>query len=272
MGIVMVIISSPGAGIGTERVIQSGTMPALTDWKALEQSPLPVQTLACIGVFLAFVIPSLAILIPIRFRTKVPSFVFRKMLHAMAFLFSALMILVSPGWRSAALAALIAAVLLYPLLGALEKHRWYGVLFVQKRPGEVRRSMVMIFAALMAVVGVLWGIFGQRQLAAASILMWGFGDAAAALVGIPFGQHKVKSGLTDGKKSWEGSAAMLAVSFLCGFAVLLWGQQLAPLHAVRSAGAAAVLCTLAELFSPGEWDTFTVPAVTAGALLLLCAP
>ena len=101
--------------------------------------------------------------------------------------------------------------------------------------------------------------------------MWGVGDAAAALFGIPFGKHKVKSRLTDGKKSWEGSAAMLAVSFLCGFSVLLWGQKLAPSHALWAAGVAAALATLTELVTPSEYDTVTVPAVTAGALLLIAS-
>ena len=131
--------------------------------------------------------------------------------------------------------------------------------------------MIMIFVVLIAAVSLLWGLFGQQQLAAAALLMWGVGDAAAALIGIPFGRHKVKSRMTDGKKSWEGSAAMLAVSFLCGFSVLLWGQKLPWPHALLAASMAAVLGTLTELVTPSEFDTITVPAVVGGVLLLIAS-
>ena len=260
-----------GLVTGAVLTILGGAMLALHYRDILSRSQLLMDTLSCIGVFLAYILPSLAILIPIRFMTKVPSFVFRKMLHIVALVFSSLMILTSKSWQAAALAALIAAVLIYPLLNSLEKKKWYSTLLVQKSPGEVKRSMIMIFVVLIAAVTVLWGLFGQQQLAAAAILMWGVGDAAAALFGIPFGKHKVKSRLTDGKKSWEGSAAMLAVSFLCGFSVLLWGQKLAPSHALWAAGVAAALATLTELVTPSEYDTVTVPAVTAGVLLLIAS-
>ncbi|MBR3739798.1 MAG: hypothetical protein IKN04_04970, partial [Clostridia bacterium] len=120
-------------------------------------------------------------------------------------------------------------------------------------------------------VATAWGVFGQQKLAAAAILMWGTGDAAAALIGIPFGKHKVKHRWTDGKKSWEGSASMFAVSFICGFCILLWGEKLTLPHALWSAGIAALLGTAAELFSPSEYDTFTVPIVITAALLPIAA-
>ena len=128
--------------------------------------------------------------------------------------------------------------------------------------------MIMIFVVVAAIVAVAWGIFGRQKLAAAAILMWGTGDAAAALVGIPFGRHKVKSPWTDGKKSWEGSAAMLLVSFLSGLGVLVLAQQMPLSLALPAAGEAALLGTAAELLSPSEFDTVTVPVVVTGALLL----
>ena len=129
--------------------------------------------------------------------------------------------------------------------------------------------MIMIFSIVAVIVAVTWGGFGRQKLAAAAILMWGTGDAAAALIGIPFGRHKVRSGWTDGKKSWEGSAAMLAVSFLCGLVVLLLAQKTALLPACCAAGVAALSGTAAELFSPSEYDTVTVPVIVTAALLLL---
>ena len=256
---------------GIALMVLGAAVMILFDWDMLSQSSLLLRTLSCLGVFLAYVLPSLAVLVSIRFLTKIPSFIARKTFHIMALVFSTLMILTSQGWQAAALAALLAAALIYPLLSALEKKSWYAALFVQKSPGEVKRSMLMIFAVIIAVVSIVWGLFGQQQLAAASILMWGAGDAAAALFGIPFGRHKVKSRLTDGKKSWEGSAAMLAASFLSAFSVLLWGQKLSLPHALWSAAAAAVFAAVTELFTPGEFDTVTIPVASACALLLFAS-
>ena len=254
---IRMVIASPGTG-------SAGAGAGLF----LPPSALLAQVLSCLCVFLVYVIPSLALLFSVRLLTGVPSFVYRKMLHLNALVFSVLMILTAGSWQAAALAALAAAVLIFPLLCALERKSWYTALFVQKSPGEVRRSMIMIFAAMAAVVVAVWGLFGQRRLAAASIFLWGIGDASAALFGIPFGKHRVQFAWTGGKKSWEGSAAMLVFSFAGGFCLLLWGQRLPWPRALWSSATAAALGTLTELFTPGEWDTLTVPLVVAGALLL----
>ncbi|MBR0463658.1 MAG: TSUP family transporter [Clostridia bacterium] len=254
---------------GAVLTVLGAAMLILNYWNFLPRYPLFTQTLSCFGVFLIYVIPSLAILVPIRFLTKIPSFVFRKLLHIVAFTFASLMILTAQSWQASALSAMIAGILIYPVLAVCEKQAWYANLLVQKSPGEVKRSMIMIFSVIAAIVGIVWGIFGQQNIAAVAILMWGTGDAAAALVGIPFGKHKVKCRLTDGKKSWEGSAAMLLVSFLCGFGTLLLVQKMTPPQALYYAATAALFGTVAELFTPSEYDTITVPETVAAVLLLI---
>ena len=127
----------------------------------------------------------------------------------------------------------------------------------------------MLFFMFAALISVSWGLFDQPHLAAAAILMWGTGDAAAALVGIPYGKHKVQSRLTDGKKSWEGSMAMLAVSFLSGIIILLLVQKMPLPKAVLTTAVGALLGTATELLSPSEYDTVTVPTVILAVLLLL---
>ncbi len=82
-------------------------------------------------------------------------------------------------------------------------------------------------------------------------------------------KHKVKAKHTDGKKSWEGSTAMLVVSFLCGLCMLVLSQPMPIPKAAAIALIAALLGTVTELFSPSEYDTVTVPTVIAAALLLL---
>ena len=91
--------------------------------------------------------------------------------------------------------------------------------------------------------------------------MWGVGDAFAALIGIPFGKHKVKIKGLGGKKSWEGSGSMFLVSSLTGLG-FLWlycrypaGKSWLCVLLMAAAG------TIAELLSPSEWDTVTVPVM-----------
>ena len=227
------------------------------------------QTLHCLAVLASFIVPAVLILIPVRFLTKLPSYVFRKLLHIVAFSCVTLMILSAKSWQAAALTSVLIAVAVYPILAALESAPWFEKLFVQKSAGEIKKSLLLLFFMFAALISVSWGVFGKPHLAAAAILMWGTGDAAAALVGIPHGRHKVHSRLTDGKKSWEGSLAMLAVSFISGMIVLSAVQKTALPQAALSAGLGALLGTVTELFSPSEYDTVTVPAVIAEVLLLL---
>ena len=159
--------------------------------------------------------------------------------------------------------------LLYPVLFALEKCSWYNGLLVQKKPGEVKASLLMLFFMFAAVTAVSWGIFDKAYAAVAAILMWGTGDAAAALVGIPFGKHKVGFRPVNGQKSWEGTAAMLLVSFICGLAVFMLYCRFPFGKAILPALAGAVIGAAAELFSPSEYDTMTVPAAILAVLLLL---
>ena len=227
------------------------------------------QTLHCLAVLASFIVPAVLILIPVRFLTKLPSYVFRTLLHIVAFSCVTLMILSAKSWQAAALTSVLIAVAVYPILAALESAPWFEKLFVQKSAGEIKKSLLLLFFMFAALISVSWGVFGKPHLAAAAILMWGTGDAAAALVGIPHGRHKVRSRLTDGKKSWEGSLAMLAVSFISGMIVLSAVQKTALPQAALSAGLGALLGTVTELFSPSEYDTVTVPTVIAAVLLLL---
>ena len=73
----------------------------------------------------------------------------------------------------------------------------------------------------------------------------------------------------DGKKSWEGTAAMLIISFICGLAVFLLYCHFPMVKAFLPIIAGAVIGTAAELFSPSEYDTVTVPVAVLAVLLLI---
>ena len=236
-------------------------------WPVLSQITLFVEVLRCVGILAAFLVPCIGILIPVRLLTGIPSFIFRKLMHTAAFVGTALLMLKGRNWQAVSLTFALAAVGAFVVLSVLEKEEWYGHLLVQKSVGEVRRGLTMYFAMAAILVALCDGLLKQPGIAAVSILMWGAGDAAAALIGIPFGKHKVK--LTGSRKSWEGSMAMLTVSFTIGLCMLLLIQKVPLQKALLSVFVGALLGTATELFSPSEYDTITVPVVIAAALILI---
>ena len=240
-------------------------------WPLLSKVAIFVQVLRCLGKWVLYIIPCVAIFLPVRFLTRVPPFVFRKLLHLIAFTCTTLMIAVAESWQAASLTSCLVAALFYPLLTVLERESWFSYLLVQKKQGEVKNSLLMLFLMFAVVTAVAWGIFGKPFIAAAAILMWGTGDAAAALVGVPFGKHKVHLRPADGKKSWEGTAAMFLASLICGLAVLLLYCQFPFSTAFLPIVAGAAAGAVTELFSPSEYDTATVPSVILAVLLLFFA-
>ncbi len=158
-------VSNRTVGLVTGAVLTllGGSMLLLNFWPQISAFPLAVQTLQGLCNLILYIIPCVMILLLIRFLTNVPSFVFRKLLHIVAFTCFTVMMLAAKSWQS----------------------KWYSRLFVQKSPGEIKRSLLMLFFMFAAVITVSWGLFNNKHAAAAAILMWGVGDATAALVGIP---------------------------------------------------------------------------------------
>lgn len=257
-----------GLVTGAVLTVLGAAMLFLNFWDVLSQYPIIVETLDCLKQFVLYIIPCVILLLIIKFCTKVPKFIFRKLLHLVAFTCVILMLLAEDDWYAASIASLLIAAVIYPVLALAEKERWFADLFIEKRPGEIKRSLILLFTMFSVLTAVGWGIFGKRMITAAAILMWGVGDAVAALVGIPFGRHKVHAKLADGKKSWEGTISMFLASLISGAAFLLFHANLSAAGVVLSCVLGAAAGAATELFSPSEWDTVSVPTVILIVLLL----
>ena len=214
----------------------------------------------CIVLYVRFLVPVVALLLVIYRFGRLPHEVFRKLLHMVAFSSAPLMLHVASDWSVVVATLVIVGFAIWPLLFFAERFSWYEGLFVQRRTHEVRRSMLLLFWGDALVVGVCAGFFGRPDIAVASILMWGFGDAAAALVGKRYGRHKVSLPLADHKKTWEGSSALFCVALGIGAFVL----GLSPAIVVAALAGAYV-----ELITHKGYDTITVPIAVAAVLLLL---
>ena len=86
-------------------------------------------------------------------------------------------------WWVAALAALVFMALVFPILAVAEKWSKYAEMLVERKPGEIKGSLIAVCLTFALLIFICWGALGQRYLVIAAVLGWGLGDAAAALVG-----------------------------------------------------------------------------------------
>ena len=130
-------VSNRTVGLVTGAVLTllGGSMLLLYFWPQISAIPLAVQTLRCLGRLILYIIPCVLALLLIRSVTKIPAYVFRKLMHVVAFTCFTVMMLTAESWQAAALTSVIIAALIYPLLVLVENEKWYGRFFVQKSPG-----------------------------------------------------------------------------------------------------------------------------------------
>jgi len=231
--------------------------------------PYLIEYLKVLGVYIAFIVLLAASLIIVRYTTKVPDYIFRKLLHIVAFTSILPLVLSTDVWWIAAAVEMLFLLLVIAALHFFEKFSFYKDLFVEKAKHEVIRSFVALFGLMTLMISIFWGIFGREHLyiAIGAIMAWGPGDAVAAIVGRNFGKHKLQGRYIEGIKSVEGSVGMAITSFVCLLPVLLTMSSLPWIMSLLFALIVSPIASLSELFTKGGWDTVSVPIVSS---LILC--
>ena len=258
-----------GRVTGVVLTVLGAALILLHYWELIAAQPLAVSVLRCFGEYLLFIVPAALILLVLNFTLDIPRVVFRKLLHLPAFCSAAVIVWRADCWQTASLTLVLFAVIVYPVLWLCQGWSGYDRLFIQKKPGEIKRSLLLLFLCDAALVALCWGVFDLPWVAVTAILMWGSGDGAAALVGNRFGKHHVRLPLADEKKTWEGSGAMLAVSAVVGMAAMLILTVQPWYRCLLMALAASIFGAYTELISRGGDDTVTVPVVNTAVLLTL---
>ncbi|MBE6037243.1 MAG: phosphatidate cytidylyltransferase [Clostridiales bacterium] len=217
------------------------------------------------AVLLYFIIAATSAIL-VKLFTKVPHEVFRKLLHCI--LLGSLLIwtLVFDVWWKALLSVVLFVLPVYPVLHfAEDRIKAYSSVLEERKKGELKNSLLVVFLMFAIVLSICWGWLGDKLLTLASVYAWGFGDAAAALIGKQYGKHKIGSS----KKSWEGTLSMFLVSFLCVAAILLYRGGLSWFHCLWIAAVTAVASAAAEFYTKNGLDTFTCPVAAMIVLLPL---
>ena len=200
---------------------------------------------------------------------RIPDELFRKILHCILLGSLPVFVFCFDTWWVSALCALGFAIAVYPILAWFERYKGFSELTTERKKGELKESLLLVFGMFAAVIAVCWGWKSDRWLVIASVYAWGFGDAAAALVGKKWGRHKIRWKCADGKKSVEGSAAMFLTSVVSVLVCLTCRGGLPAVGYWVIAFAAAAVSTLAELCSKGGHDTVICPLSAMAALLPL---
>jgi phytol kinase len=224
-----------------------------------------------IGLYIGYIIAIGLPLILLCVYFKVPFEMMRKVYHFVITLSIFPLLKLFSTWYMAVLAAFVFALIAYLILTLIENSSFYERIAVERRGGEFKRSLIIVQVSFALLIFVFWGLLGVewQYIAVVGVMAWGFGDAAAALIGKKFGRRRFCHPLVDGAKTMEGTQAMFVVAGLAiFFTLLIYAGHPWP---VSLAGALLVapVCAIVELFSHRGMDTLTVPISTGLAVLLL---
>ncbi len=189
----------------------------------------------------------------------------RKTLHIICMILILLVVNMFATWYDAVFAVIIFVLIGYPILVLLERFPKYSNFFAERRKGEVKRSLLLVSLMVVILISVFWGWLGTtwKYTIIIAVMAWGFGDAAAALVGKAYGDHYIDHNLVEGKKTIEGTLAMFAVSWLVIFVIIMIYTEVPWYLCFIIALLVAPVCAIVELFSRRGMDTITVPISAA---------
>ena len=124
-----------------------------------------MNVLTCLLRYVAIIIPVVVTLFLVRYLLPVPHEVFRKVLHAVAFTSTPLIMWLVGDWCVTCLTLLLIGLVVWPILAALERVPLYSYFLVERHMHEIRRSMLLFFWGDALLVALCWGSSGipRRQ-------------------------------------------------------------------------------------------------------------
>ena len=131
-----------------------------------------------------------------------------------------------------------------------------NLLKAMERGGKGNLGTVYFPISLLILVALTFGVLENPFIGAVGILVMGYGDGLAAVIGKAYGKHKLAFG-----KSIEGSIMMFVASFIVVFLISLFTQSVA-ISLILALGVGA-LATIVELITPKGLDNLSVPLSTS---------
>ena len=216
-----------------------------------------------------YFIGAISIAFPARALFTIPDEVFRKLLHFILLGSFGVLLVSYPTWQITAMVAIVFEIIVYPILMFFERLKKYSQFTTERKKGELKHSLMLVYTMFAVVVMICWGLFGDKYLALASLYAWGIGDAAAALIGKRYGKHKIRAFKLDGKKSYEGTLAMYLVSCISVFFILMLRGGMQMGVCIIIALIVGAISAIVELYSKNGNDTVFCPLAAMVTLLSL---
>lgn len=232
---------------------------------------MPNESLQVLMNFILFVIVVVVGLIILRIVTKIPGYVFRKLLHMIA-VFAIFPLMYAPSsWQKAVLVDAILIVVIVVLLLLAERLSFYKTFFMEKGKHEVVTSFVLLLSMFALFTLIFWGILGEsyKYIPIVATMAWGPGDAMAAIVGITYGKRKLSGKWIEGTKSVEGCVAMALTSMICTAVTLYILGPYDIVIMIPISVIVGIIAMFTELFTKRGMDTVTVPIVSSMMLYLM---
>ena len=218
------------------------------------------------SMVMLYIIPIATVMLISRKLFKIPDELFRKILHFILLGVYLVFLFAFETWWVSAILASILIIIIYPILMLAGKIPAFSTFVNERKKGEFKSSMVLALGMMIASICICWGWLDDKYLVLASTYAWGVGDAFAALIGKPFGKHKMKWKFADSHKSIEGSLAMFLTSAIAVFIILWIRGGLSLVSCLIISVIVSIVCTLVELCTKNGLDTISCPTV---AMLIL---
>lgn len=223
------------------------------------------------GIVCIYYIVAASSIFVVRWLTKIPDELFRKILHfILLFSYIPFAFAFRTWWRSVLLTVVL-EILIYPILALAEHLPAFSSFVNERKGGEFKHSLLLAFSMLALCNTICWGLLGDKYLGIACMYAWGVGDAFAALVGKRFGKHKIKWKYADHRKSVEGSAAMFLSSSIAVACVLMAHNHLTLPAYILVPIAGAGTATVVEMVSREGYDTVLCPTAAMAVMIPLVA-
>ena len=218
---------------------------------------------AAAGVFFLYLLLSASLIALTDRLTNMPKEWIRKSYHIMIAMSMLVLVYAFPTWTGAVVT--LAGLMLFARVVISVAYRLHFLqdLAIDRKSGsaEVARQIGYLTLSYSGLIVVFWGVLGSewRFVAVLASLIWGFGDAAAAVVGKSLGKQQLRAPIFDPKKTVEGALANFIASGLTSFVVLQVLSSVAWWVAVVCALLLACMSTIIEAVSRDGHDTIILP-------------
>ncbi len=233
--------------------------------------PFILEILHCFTYYFIYIICCVLIALLLKYFFHIPKELWRKILHVIAYTSIVFMIIVADKALIATICSTIFAIIVYPALVLLEKWPQFHNFFVERKNGEIKKSLLILFLSQAFLIYLSWHLFHHSDIVICAILTWGCSDAMAALIGKQFGIHKIKLPLVDHNKSYEGSIANFITSFIVCFIALSLMNHHSLFTLFIISIMIALVSSISEALSHNGNDTIIVPYSITFALLIIYA-